>query len=355
MRGLGFTLLGPDNQILMSPAFHQLDMQIHDGKGELIYDGRPVCHPLGVSATQESAHQRKMNPNVPQNPIPVVRRQIENPDQLWDEAAAEKTAAKHLYEKRDPINRKLKGRSVSPTLRRMFNRKSSLSPERKRSQSVNPPNYDPNYEFEPEMEIVLRRDHPPVLRKLKPSGKTGQPSSIQLEDPLEKAEREAAERLKSMQHDQLSTETIENCDLSNEDKTQTPEQQYDQYEESQRNQYDRLHLPKPLPKSRMLRKNPVYVAKRWPVGKVQLTKEQACKIDQRKGPMKAKCVSFRGTVTKIIDPTFFRPIRTLSLQPKKGILKKAVAMSSDNSFKSRVTTSKVLRDENIIRYGKNTS
>jgi hypothetical protein len=112
LAALGYSLISPDGEMLMTPAFHKTNLTV-SRNGETIYDGRPCCSPLGIAAFEESERRRKQDPEIPDEPIPVTLEKFEDPEALQREVAKLKDAARAQI-KADPVFKQRKSRSQSP-------------------------------------------------------------------------------------------------------------------------------------------------------------------------------------------------------------------------------------------------
>ena len=97
LQSLGYVLVSPAGEPLMTPMYHQLKWKIVDDQGHVLYDGRPMCNPLGLDSPEESIRNRKKNPEVPDEPIPVYSPTAEAPEDEGRDVEVSKEASKHLF------------------------------------------------------------------------------------------------------------------------------------------------------------------------------------------------------------------------------------------------------------------
>ena len=97
LKALGFLIIGPGGEIWMSSDYHHLGFSIIDRNGKVIYDGRPACNPMGLESLEESARNRKKNPEVPDEPIRVSSPRLESSEAEDEAVEAAKDAARHLF------------------------------------------------------------------------------------------------------------------------------------------------------------------------------------------------------------------------------------------------------------------
>ena len=96
LQSLGYVVVSPAGEPLMTPLYHQLKWKIVDNQGHTLYDGQPMCNPLGLVSPEESIRNRKRNPEVPDEPIPVYSPIAEAPEEEGRDVEVSKDASKHL-------------------------------------------------------------------------------------------------------------------------------------------------------------------------------------------------------------------------------------------------------------------